>query len=137
MRYKAVRAVLLLPWLAIAAVRVSIGYRGRRLDDLALWLGHAPKLPVALRDPRLIAAMVSHAVPLLPPRTMGRCLKRSLILLDLWSRCGLTPALHIGIGGTGDARICHAWVTALDHSSPPPEAGCFTEIFTLPARSFG
>jgi len=51
-------------------------------------------------------------LPLLPPYGYGRCLKRSLLLLDLWSRCGLEPRLHLGVRRPGESPLeGHAWVT--------------------------
>jgi hypothetical protein len=39
-------------------------------------------------------------------------MKRSLLLLDLWSRCGLRPRLHLGLRGGGyPGRRGHAWLT--------------------------
>jgi hypothetical protein len=49
-------------------------------------------------------------LPVLPPCGAGRCLKRSLLLLDLWSRAGLAPSLHLGVRGDGKTRGGHAWV---------------------------
>lgn len=54
-------------------------------------------------------------LPLLPPYRFGRCLKRSLILLDLWTRCGLEPRLHLGVRRPGEDPLeAHAWVTTGD-----------------------
>ncbi len=38
-------------------------------------------------------------------------MKRSLFLLDLWSRAGLAPSLHIGLRRSDSDRGGHAWIT--------------------------
>jgi hypothetical protein len=37
--------------------------------------------------------------------------KRSLFLLDLWSRAGLAPSFHLGLRGAAGDRGGHAWIT--------------------------
>ena len=40
-------------------------------------------------------------------------MKRSLLLLRLWSRCGLAPRLHLGVSRAGEEGFrAHAWLTA-------------------------
>ena len=40
-------------------------------------------------------------------------MKRSLILLHLWSRCGLEPELHLGVRrDPTEVFQAHAWVSA-------------------------
>jgi hypothetical protein len=39
-------------------------------------------------------------------------MKRSLVLLHLWSRCGLAPCLHLGVALGGGGLQGHAWLTA-------------------------
>jgi hypothetical protein len=40
-------------------------------------------------------------------------MKRSLLLLHLWSRCGLAPRLHLGVSRAGEEGFrAHAWLTA-------------------------
>ncbi|HEX2255040.1 MAG TPA: hypothetical protein VHQ65_17370 [Thermoanaerobaculia bacterium] len=117
--------------LARSEVRELPG-RLRRVEPFAL---------AALARPAWLDGTTARLLPLLPPRGVGRCLKRSLILLDLWSRCGLEPRLHVGVrrpgrsgppsepgqGATGDATAgqmggerrddpleAHAWVTVGD-----------------------
>jgi hypothetical protein len=65
-------------------------------------------------DPRLVLAIVERLLPVLPPYGAGRCVKRSLVLLDVWSRAGLEPAFHVGVRGSGPERGGHAWVTTRD-----------------------
>lgn len=64
-------------------------------------------------DPVLLAAVAEKLLPYLPPWNVGPCVRRSLVLLDLWSRCGLEPSLHLGLrdGATG-VREGHVWVTS-------------------------
>jgi hypothetical protein len=62
-------------------------------------------------DALLALALVEPLLPLLPPYGSGRCVKRSLILLDLWSRAGLEPSLHLGLREGNGVRQGHAWVT--------------------------
>jgi len=78
---------------AVAALRQGRIYRGR------------------LKDPRVHLRVTAHLASRLPPRNMGACLRRSLILLHLWSRCGLRPKLHLGFRLEEDDRFGHAWVT--------------------------
>lgn len=86
-----------------------------------------PELPARLRDTQRFAAgwlrrhpgwldgVAARLLPLLPPFGYGPCLKRSLLLLDLWSRCGLEPRLHLGVRRPDDAPLAgHAWVTVGD-----------------------
>lgn len=47
----------------------------------------------------------------------GRCLDRSLLLLDLWTRCGLRPNLHLGSVKSAEERQFHAWVSVPDGPS--------------------
>ncbi len=55
---------------------------------------------------------------LLPLRRLGPCMRRSLVLLDLWSRCGLDPRFHLGVATDGDDHCLHAWVTSRHRSGP-------------------
>ncbi|MCG8457855.1 MAG: hypothetical protein MI919_16385, partial [Holophagales bacterium] len=71
--------------------------RRQRIDSLAPELRSAGGLRWAyLRRPGYLAATAELWLPFLPTRSYGRCLLRSLLLLDLWSRCGLDPTLHLG-----------------------------------------
>jgi hypothetical protein len=68
-------------------------------------------IPILAR-PEWLLATLDRLLPLLPPWRYGRCLKRSLLLLDLWARCGLRPRLHLGVRREGEGRHdAHAWVT--------------------------
>jgi hypothetical protein len=59
----------------------------------------------------------------LPPRRMGPCLKRSLVLLHLWSGAGFAVRVHLGFQPVaGAAPLGHAWLTA-DRSELVPLCG--------------
>jgi hypothetical protein len=65
-------------------------------------------------DPGIARGIVERLLPVLPPFGAGRCVKRSLLLLELWSRAGLEPRLHVGIRGNRLSRkpeAGHLWVT--------------------------
>ena len=115
MRNHPVTVVRSLAAIARAAVRVSF-YQGRRsLPDLVSHLRSTPR--GSSGDPRLALAVLERLLPFLPPYGTGRCVKRSLFLLDLWSRAGLAPSFHLGLRGTGTAggRGGHAWITTGEH----------------------
>lgn len=61
-------------------------------------------------DPALALRLLEAMLPILPPFGAGRCLKRSLLLLDLWSRAGLAPSFHLGVRRAGSTGGGHAWV---------------------------
>lgn len=111
-------AVIALPTVLRTARRVHRLHRRLRLDELADALREVAPFRLAyLRRPRWLAGVVDRILPWLPPRSYGPCLKRSLYLLDLWSRCGLAPELHLGMRREGeqaddDDVHLHAWVRA-------------------------
>jgi hypothetical protein len=89
-----------------------------------------------LADPILHLRVVSRLLPVLPPWRMGRCMKRSLLLLHLWSRCGLAPCLHLGVALAGGGLQGHAWLTA-EAEGRTLSAGSSdgrAEAFSFPAR---
>ena len=69
-------------------------------------------LPAGLRRPEFLAGTVEILLPVVSPRHYGPCLRRALVLLELWSRCGLQPDLHLGFGLRTPDRAGHAWLTA-------------------------
>lgn len=108
-------AAIALPAVLRTARRVDWLRRRLRLDELADALRDvAPFRVEYLRRPRWLAGVVDRLLPWLPPRSYGPCLKRSLYLLDLWSRCGLRPEIHLGMRREGeqDDVHLHAWVRA-------------------------
>lgn len=114
-----------LPAVLRAAARVDRERRRLPLRDLPGRLRDVPPFAGGwLARPADLDALADRLLPLLPPYGAGRCLKRSLLLLDLWSRCGLTPRLHVGVRRPGEGALgAHAWVRtgvpALDRRSGP------------------
>ena len=78
----------------------------------ALRARRARPLPGWLSKPAGLAETVEKLLAVLPPQRCGVCLRRALVLLDLWSRCGLEPALHLGFRPQAPERDGHAWLTA-------------------------
>jgi len=106
--------LLALPAVMRASLRVAWLQRRLPLDELAARLRSTPRFALSLlANPEWLLATLDRVLPLLPPRRYGRCLKRSLLLLDLWSRCGLPPRLHLAapIARAAGPREGHAWVT--------------------------
>lgn len=105
------RRLAVLPAILRAAVRVGWHEPGSTLPALARRLRDTGPAEGRL-DPGAVLPVIEALLPVLPPVGAGRCVKRSLLLLDLWSRAGLEPELHLGYrmkhrrpsGG-------HAWVT--------------------------
>jgi hypothetical protein len=110
MRSRASLLVLLVAVLS-ASIRTWWLYRRLPFDEACRALTETEPLPVPVRDPAGCRRLVNGLLPLLPPRGLRPCLKRSLLLLDLWSRCGLAPSLHLGMRRSADRREGHAWVT--------------------------
>ena len=109
---KAVFFVAALPVVLRAALRLALlnkRYDLRQLADrlraVQVWNGSF------LANPRYLDASVSRLVKVLPPPGFGPCIKRSYLLLDLWSRCGLEPRIHIGTRKEDGEHRFHAWVT--------------------------
>ena len=64
-----------------------------------------------------------------PPWNLGPCLKRSLILLDLWSSCGREAVLRLGMRRAVDgAWQGHAWLSG---PGVPAVASDYVETATL------
>ncbi len=95
----------------LAALRVNRYCRRLPLDELIERIRRVPVLPESLRRPEVFVALVNYWYRWLPPRGFRPCLKRSYLLLDLWSRCGLEPKFHLGIRTGEGARDGHAWLT--------------------------
>jgi Transglutaminase-like superfamily len=98
-----------------AAIRVAWLEPRTSLPDLVSRLrrtrpSRGPLVSSLLADPALSLGLLEVMLPVLPPFGAGRCLKRSLLLLDLWSRAGLVPSLHLGVRRGGNTRGGHAWV---------------------------
>ncbi|MEM6795283.1 MAG: lasso peptide biosynthesis B2 protein [Acidobacteriota bacterium] len=114
-----------LPAVARASCRL-FRHRQESLDQLAVrmrsvrtWSARSPRR----RRPRALAAVVRRLESWLPPWGYGRCFKRSMLLLDLWSRCGLEPTLHLGTRRDRTDRLFHAWVTTSGDGPRTPDGG--------------
>lgn len=114
--------------LEIRRLHATIGF-----DQLVARLREGPPFRGGLADPLVHGRVVRRLAPLLPVG-MGLCLKRSLILLRLWSRCGLHPQLHLGfMPNDASPWRGHAWLTAaLDGQTLAcGSAGEFREAFVF------
>lgn len=80
------------------------------LSRCTAWIGrHARGSAVPGTDPRALAGMANAAVS----RALGprQCLTRSLVLLWLLARRGVTAQLRIGVRKDGSSQLlAHAWV---------------------------
>ena len=137
---KAVFFLLALPAVARAAARLAWLERRLPLEELVTRLRAARSFRIStLARPEWLLATVDRLLFLLPPWRYGRCLKRSLLLLDLWSRCGLRPRLHLGVRRDGEQgrHQGHAWVTVdgCVVSAPSKEAPAITMDVLAPATS--
>lgn len=93
-----------------AALRVLWHEPRNDLPALVARLKNAPPSRGSF-DVTLADGVVERLLPLLPPWGAGRCVKRSLLQLDLWSRAGRRPHLHLGLLELGRGRAGHVWVT--------------------------
>jgi hypothetical protein len=105
------RLLPLLPAVVWASIRTWWLYRRLPLDEACNALAEGRRLPRPLRDPEGYSRVVNRLLGWLPPYDLGPCIKRSLLLLDLLSRCGLEPRFHLGVRNKGERREGHAWVT--------------------------
>ncbi len=125
---KAAFFVAALPVVIRAALRLARLNRRHGLQEIADRLRSVEPWGASyLANPRYLDASVSRLVAVLPPRRFGPCIKRSFLLLDLWSRCGLEPRIHIGTQKRDGERHFHAWVTVPGAKAPAPE---FAEIWS-------
>lgn len=111
---KATFVAAALPTVIRTARRVARLEREIPIDQLVARLRRCQDgaLPSRLAHPTWLAGTVERLLPWLPPRSLGPCLRRALILVDLWSRAGLEPTLHIGLKPASGMRDAHAWITA-------------------------
>ena len=118
---KVVFAAAATPLVVATALRIARLERRLGLGDLLSELrvrGRRP-LPRWLARPEWLAGTVERLLPALPPRDCGICLRRGLILLELWTRCGLEPTLHLGFRLQAPERDGHAWLTARASDGSP------------------
>ena len=121
--------LLLLPAVVAASIRTWWLYRRLPLDPACRALVEVRRLPPPLRDPAGCLRLVNRLLRVLPPRDLGPCFKRSLLLLDLWSRCGLAPRFHLGVRRSVDRREGHAWVTVAGLPDLSADEQGYTEAF--------
>lgn len=101
------------PFVLRAACRVAWLSRRHGVAELASRLRAAPPFRLApLTRPELWRNAVGRLAPLLTGNGRGACYAQSLLLLDLWARCGLVPRLHLSYQGGAGGVVGHAWVSA-------------------------
>ncbi len=125
---------LAVPVVVAAALRLATIERRCGVEELVERMRTARRLPDALSDPRLYPPVVDRLIRWLPPyRRLGRCVKRSLLLLRLWSRCGLCPVFHYGVAlGEDGTRKAHAWLSDVERDLPTGGSGDgFVETLAL------
>ncbi len=128
---KAVFFLAALPAVLRAALRLAWLDRRHGLQELADRLRAVAPLKLAyLANPGYLDGSVSRLLGFLPPRRLGPCLKRSFLLLDLWSRCGLEPTIHIGTLEHDGERRFHAWVSVAGGDAPAAADGGYAEIWS-------
>lgn len=92
-----------------AALRVAWLEPASDLDSLVERLRNVPRSRLAF-EVALADGIIERVLFLAPPWRAGRCVKRSLIQLDVWSRAGGAPRLHLGVLDTS-GRGGHVWVS--------------------------
>ncbi|MEM7583665.1 MAG: lasso peptide biosynthesis B2 protein [Acidobacteriota bacterium] len=129
---KALFLVVALPVVVRAALRLSWLNHRYDLEQLVDRLRAVrPWPPSYLANPRYLGGTAWRLLSLLPPRGFGPCLKHSLLLLDLWSRCGLEPRIHIGTMKAEERPKFHAWITVADPNLPPqPNPSEYAEVWS-------
>ncbi len=128
---KATFLVVALPAVLRAALRLSWLNRRCDLDQLADRLRAVrPWITSYLANPHYLGGSAWRLLSLLPPQNFGPCLKHSLLLLDLWSRCGLEPRIHIGTMRADGELKFHAWVTLPGNDLPEPDVSGYVEVWS-------
>ncbi len=116
------RAALRLTWLNR---RYDLEQLADQLRVVRLWG------PSYLANPGYLRGASERLLSWLPPRSFGACLKHSFLLLDLWSRCGLEPKIHIGTLKRDGQHHFHAWVTLPENTQPPQTTETeYTELWS-------
>lgn len=132
---KALFACIVSPALVRAVLRLAWLDRRHDLEELAERMTRVRPWRLAwLDNPRYLAACAQRVAGLIPGRGFGPCLERSLLLLDLWSRCGLHPRIHLGALSAGEAEHrFHAWVSLpLDETRLTSVTARHAEIWAYP-----
>ena len=120
---KAIFFAVALPAVLRAALRLTWLNHRYDLVQLADQLRAVrPWGPSYLANPRYLRGASQRLLAWLPPRGFGPCLKHSFLLLDLWSRCGLEPKIHIGTLKRNGQPHFHAWVTLPESAELPQGA---------------
>lgn len=117
--------------LAVLRSAARVAWLARRVPVLELprHLRVAAPLPVILRDAGRLEAVAGRMLPFLPSAGLGPCLKRSLVLLELWSRCGREAVLRLGLRrSVSGAWQGHAWLSG---AGSPAVAFDYVETATL------
>jgi len=115
---KGVFFLFALPSVIRAAWRVRRLEPGCSLPELVDRLRRVKPWRFAFLDhPAYLEGSVGRLAALLPLRGLGLCMRRSLVLLDLWSRCGDDLRFHLGMTSAGDDRRLHAWVSSRHRSA--------------------
>ncbi len=71
--------------------------------------------PVISCEPRAAGKVIGRLLRWIPPRGMGRCMKRSVILLHLWTSENLEVRIHLGAAADPEGKARgHAWLTVND-----------------------
>ena len=102
------RALVVLAWCMLPMVAVGLRLVG--FQRLRAWATSRPgtvpshDLDAALAMARLVRGAAAWSVP------RPRCLTRSLVLVRLLQRRGLTAELRIGVDRTSPSFAAHAWV---------------------------
>lgn len=119
---------------AAQALRLAVLSRRGGLDHTLAVLRSGRRFRGAVADPGPHLRVVNRLLPVLPPYRMGRCLKRSLLLLALWHRCGLEVRLHLGFRpAAAGPWEGHAWLTCDSFQVPQALASAngHVEAFVL------
>jgi hypothetical protein len=120
----------LLPIVVATSIRAWWLFRRLPLDRVCHTLTDVQPLPPPLRDPEGYLYLTNRLLRYLPPRGLRPCFKRSLLLLDLWSRCGYAPRLHLGMRRPADrSGGGHAWVTVEDRPELSLDEAGYAEAF--------
>lgn len=108
-------AALAVPAVLSASIKVARMEQKLPFDRLVESLRSGRGMLDRLGSPRSQARVALRLVRVLPPWGMGPCLKRSLILLQLWTARGVEVRLHLGVRRLDQGRPeGHAWLSTED-----------------------
>ena len=92
------------------------------------FLSHRPDGPEALEEARRLGRAVVRALALVPGDT--RCLRRSLVLMQLLAKRGISARLVIGTRTSPDF-LAHAWIEHDGEPVLPPGGSSFGRLVEL------